>query len=293
VPEPQIPRATVPADIDTPDTIAWGLSFRQLAIIAGVAATGWLAYSTFGPLLPGPVWLLIAAPAVALTAVIVLGRRDGLALDVWLRHGLTLRRTPRLQTPGSPTAGPALTVTSAPVPAPAPLRGPAVQVAADGTLTVDGTGRCIIACGTTSITLRTGSEQAGLLAGFGQWLNALTGPAQFVVATRRHDLTVQAQAVTGAAAHLPDPALRAAAGDYANFLRDLDTQREPLRRQVLCVTTQGPFRDAAVRGFTAAGISATVLDGQQVTAALAAAADPYAPPVPGPRALPDDPITRS
>jgi len=31
------PRASVPADIDAPDTIVWGLTFRQLAILAVAA----------------------------------------------------------------------------------------------------------------------------------------------------------------------------------------------------------------------------------------------------------------
>jgi hypothetical protein len=288
----EIPRASVPADIDTPDPIAWGLSFHQLAILATVGGTGWLAYSTFGPLLPAAIWLVVAVPVVAVTAVIVLGRRDGLPLDVWLRHGLASRRSPRLQAPGADAAGPAL-VKTAPAPrVPAPLRGPAVQISRDGTLTVDVTSRTVIACGPAGISLRTGTEQAVLLDGFGQWLNAATGPAQFVVTAARHHLTTYAASVLEAGAGLPDPALRAAADDYAAFLTELDVDREPLRRHVLCVVARGPFTDAAVRGFTAAGVSATVLDGHQITAALAAAADPLAPPVPGPRALADEPITR-
>ncbi|RZU76037.1 PrgI family protein [Micromonospora kangleipakensis] len=276
----------VPADIDTPDRIAWGLSFRQLAILAGVGATSWAVYSQFGPALPLPVWLALAVPVAAVTAVVALGRRDGLPLDVWLRHGLTLRRTPRLQAPGQPGGVPVL---DAPAPVPAPLRAAAVAIAADGTVHVDGTARTLVACGTTNIALRTVDEQRGLLDGFGRWLNALTAPAQIVVAAHRHLLAPYADAVHTDA--LPHPALRDAATDYAAFLRDLDAEREPLRRQVT-VTVAGAH-EPAVRALAAVGVTAQVLDGPAVTAALAAAADPYDPPVPGPRAVPGTPIIRS
>jgi len=286
-----IPRASVPADVDTPDKIAWGLSFRQLAIISSVAGAGWLLYSNFGPLLPPMAWVIAAIPVAAVTVFVALGRRDGLPLDVWLRHGLALRREPKLQTPGRTRAGHLLVDTTAPPRVPAPLRGSATSIAADGTLTVDDKARSVIACGATNVALRTGQEQGALLSGFGQWLNALTGPAQIVVAAQRHDLTPYAQAVLDNTARLPHEALRAAADDYAAFLLDLDHSRTPLRRQVLAVVQAGPTREATVRAFGALGVSADPLDGGAVTAALASAVDPYQPPVPGPRAVPGVPIT--
>ena len=286
-----LPQAALAADIDTPDTIAWGLTFRQLAVIGTVAGAGWLTYSRFGPLLPATVWLAVGVPVAAVTVVVVLGRRDGLPLDVWLRHGLALRHVPRLQAPGRPSAGQPLLATAAPPRVPAPLRAAAASITADGTLTVDGAARCLVACGSTNIALRTGAEQAALLAGFGQWLNALTGPAQIVVAAHRHDLTPYASAVVDSTPRLPHPALRAAADDYAAFLLELDIGREPLRRHTLTVLAHGPVREATVRAFAAVGVTAEPLDGPAVTAALAAAVDPYAPPVPAPRAVPGVPLT--
>jgi hypothetical protein len=156
---------------------------------------------------------------------------------------------------------------------------------------VGGAARSVIACGTTNVALRTGQEQGALLSGFGQWLNALTGPAQIVVAAQRHDLTPYAQAVLDHTARLPHEALRRAADDYAAFLLELDATRNPLRRQVLAVIPQGPAREATVRAFGALGVSADPLDGGALTAALASAVDPYQPPVPGPRAVPGVPIT--
>jgi len=286
-----IPRAAVPADIGTPDKIAWGLTFRQLAIIGSVAGAGWLLYSNFGPLLPPMAWVIAAIPLAGVTVFVALGRRDGLPLDVWLRHGFALRRVPKVQTPGRVRAGHPLLDTAAPPKVPAPLRTASVGIAADGTLTVDGTARSVIACGTTNVALRTGKEQGALLSGFGAWLNALNGPAQIVVAAQRHDLTPYAQAVVDNTARLPNEALRAAADDYAAFLLELDQTRQPLRRQVLAVVPAGPTREATVRAFGALGVSADPLDGGAATAALASAVDPYQPPVPGPRAVPGVAIT--
>src|SRR6266545_1474773 len=196
-------RTRIPADIGAPDKIAWGLSFRQLAIIGTVALAGWLLYSRFGPLLPPMVWVIAAIPVAAVTVVVALGRRDGLPLDVWLRHGLALRRVPKVQAPGRTRTGQALVETATPVKVPAPLRQAATTIAADGTLTVDGKARSVIACGTTNVALRTGGEQAALLGGFGQWLNALTGPA--------HDATIRALGALGVAADpLDGPAVTAA-----------------------------------------------------------------------------------
>jgi hypothetical protein len=287
----QTPQAAVPADIGTPDQIAWGLTFRQLAIIAAAGGAGWLGYSSLGPLLPPVVWLVAAVPLAGLTVVVALGRRDGLALDVWLRHGLVLRRTTAVQAPGRPRAGAPLVATTGDAVVPAPLRSPLTGIAADGTLTVAGTGRRLIACGTTNVALRTGQEQAALLDGFGRWLHGLAGPAQIVVAAHRHDLTPYATTVAQAAARLPHPALRSAAADHAGFLLELDTTRGPLRRQVLVVVPAGHTGSSSARALAGLGVSAQLLVGPAVTAALAAAVDPYDPPVPGPRAVPGTPIT--
>lgn len=287
------PRTVVPADIDTPDQIAWGLSFRQLSILAAAAGGLWLAYSNTRTLVPPLAWVAIAIPVMAAAIVLALGRRDGLPLDVWLRHGLRMRTSPRRLTPGPKPSGPLLLNVPAPPVTPAPLRPDLTSIEADGRLHVEGVERSVIACGTTSITLRTGAEQEALLDGFGRWLNSLTRPAQIVVAAARHDLTPYASAILDTCQRLPDPALRQAATDHAAFLLDLDADREPLRRQVLTVVTGTHARDSTTRALGGLGITARALDGGDVTAALTAAVDPYTPPPPGPRAVPGLPITRT
>jgi hypothetical protein len=284
------PRAAVPANVNEADRIAFGLTFRQLAIIGGTGLLGFGCYRTYGPLLPPAAWIVAGIVVFAVAIVLAIGRRDGLPLDVWLRHGFALTRSPRTLTPGNARATSIAAVAGKPR-TPAPLRSPAASISPGGVLSSEGSDKVLIACGTTNIHLRTGSEQAALLDGFGRFLNSLTGPAQLLVAAHRHDLSVYAQATADLAPRLPHPALQSAAQDYAAFLLDLDAERDPLRRQVLAVVTGEHAADAAVRALSGLGVEAAALDGPAVTSALASAADPFSPPIPGPRAVPGTPIT--
>jgi hypothetical protein len=284
------PRAVVPADVGEPDRIAFGLTFRQLAILGGTGLAAFAVYRTYGRLLPSLAWAVAGVVLFAVAVVVALGRRDGQPLDVWLRHGVMLARSPRTLAPGQPRASTVAAVVGKPR-VPAPLRSPVTAISPAGVLTSEGRDRVLISCCTTNIHLRTGGEQGGLLDGFGRFLNSLTGPAQIVAATRRHDLTAYAHAVTDHAARLPHPALQTAAEDYARFLLDLDTRRDPVRRQVLAVLAGTHAADPAVRALSGLGVEAAALDGPAVAAALAAAVDPFCPPPAGPRAVPGVPIT--
>jgi hypothetical protein len=288
--EDTAPRAVVPANVAEPDRIALGLTFRQLGIIGGTGLAGFGCYRTYGDLLPPAVWIVAGIVVFAVAVVVAVGRRDGLPLDVWLRHGFALSRSPRMLAPGQPRASSVAVVAGTPK-VPAPLRSPVTSISMAGVLTSEGTPKVLLACGTTNIHLRTGSEQAVLLDGFGRFLNSLTGPAQLLVAAQRHDLTGYAQATADFAPRLPHPALQAAADDYAGFLLDLDAERDPLRRQVLAVLTGEHTADTAARTLSGLGVAATPLDGPAVAAALAAAVNPFTPAVPGPRAVPGAPIT--
>ncbi|MFI5893814.1 PrgI family protein [Actinoplanes sp. NPDC051513] len=284
------PRAVVTANVNEPDRIAFGLTFRQLAIIGGTGLLGFGCYRTYGPLLPPVAWVVAGIVVFAVAVVVAIGRRDGQPLDVWLRHGFALSRSPRTLAPGKARASSVAAVAGKPS-VPAPLRSPVTSISPAGVLTSEGTGKVLIACGTTNIHLRTGSEQGALLDGFGRFLNSLTGPAQLLVAAQRHDLSVYAQATADVAPRLTHPALQSAAVDYATFLLYLDTERDPLRRQVLAILTGEYTADTAVRALSGLGVEAAALDGPAVASALAAAVDPFSPPVPGPRAVPGAPIS--
>ncbi|MEV0429659.1 PrgI family protein [Micromonospora sp. NPDC050495] len=284
------PRAVVPANVNEADRIAFGLTFRQLAIIGGAGLVGYGVHGVFGALLPPVAWAVAGLILFAAAVVLALGRRDGLPLDVWLRHGFALGDSPPVLAPGHARPSTVASVAGKPV-LPAPLRSPVTTISPTGVLTSEGSTKVLITCGTTNIHLRTGGEQAALLDGFGRFLNSLTGAAQIVVAAQRHDITVYAQATVNQAPRLPHPALQRAAGDYVEFLLDLDRDRDPLRRQVLAVVSGEHGADAAVRTLSGLGVEAAALDGPAVAAALATAVDPFSPPVPGPRAVPGTPIT--
>jgi hypothetical protein len=297
-------RTGVPADVDAADRIAWGLTARQLAILAVAGTTGYGLHQTLAPLVPAVVLAAIGLPVAGLVIAVVLGRRDGLGLDSWLLAAARFRRTPHRQT-STPAAGPGtaglVQMSGTPPPVPSPLRLPAEAITPEGALVLPGRGQAaVVAAGTVNLGLRTSSEQAALIAGFGRWLNSLSARAQIVISTQPVDLHTYATAVAERAQLLPNPALAAAAADHARYLTSLATSRDPLRRQVLVVVHTEPGQPAAAaarrggdtaRALTALGVQARQLDGPAVVAALTAAVDPYTPPVPGRRATPEAVIT--
>jgi hypothetical protein len=92
---------------------------------------------------------------------------------------------PREFVPGTPDAGrPLVRTTGKPI-LPAPLRSDITRIAADGAVTVAGVPRAVIACGTTSVGLRTAPSRDALLDGLGRWLNSLGSGGQIVVSAVR------------------------------------------------------------------------------------------------------------
>jgi hypothetical protein len=297
-------RTAMPADVDAPDRIAWGLTARQLAILAVAGTAGYGLHQALSPLVPPLVLAAVGLPVAGLVIAVVLGRRDGLGLDAWLLAAARFRRTPRRQVPTPPAGsdtGDLVNLAGTPPQAPSPLRLPAEAITPEGALLLPGRRQAaVVAAGTVNLGLRTSAEQAALIAGFGRWLNSLSAPAQIVVSTQPVDLHAYANSVAQQAQLLPNPALAAAATDHARYLAELADSRDPLRRQVLIVTHTEPGRPAAAaarrggdtaRALTGLGVQARQLDGPAVVAALAAAVDPYTPPVPGRRAIPEAVIT--
>jgi PrgI family protein len=303
--------ARVPADVDAPDKVIYGLTFRQLAILAAAATVLYIGWRAAGRLLPAPVLLAASVVAGGLVVGVAVGRRDGLPLDVWLASAVRYRRAPRASSTTDTAAGTPPWV-AAPrrsrVPLPAPLRLPADAIAADGEITLPAgrTGTpapaAVVAATTVNLALRTPAEQTALVEAFGRWLNSLTTPTQIVVAATPVDLPAHARALAEAARRLPHPALEAACADHARFLTDLAAIRDPLRRQVLLVCRAAAGEPAGghaarrhaedtARALSGLGVTTRALDGAQVTAALAAAADPYRPPRPGGLAAPDAVLT--
>ena len=298
------PQAAIPADVEAPDKLIYGLTARQVAILAVAAAACYVLWRTVGRLAGPHLALAGFVPVLAVAVALALGRRDGLSMDAWLLAAVRQRRAPRLLAPAPEGVGqPPDWAPQLPAPdAPAVLRLPAQAI--DGAGVVDlGGGRagCLVAATTVNIGLRTGDEQAALLTGYGRWLNGLTGPAQVVVSARRADLTGHALRIADAAHGLVPPALADAAVDYAQFLLEIAVRRDPLARTVTVICTASGHTAAgeAVRraeqtaaALSTLGVDTRVLDGGCVTGVLTAAVDPYQPgDASWPRALPDTPIT--
>ncbi|GAA4469754.1 PrgI family protein [Phytohabitans houttuyneae] len=281
-------RARVPGDLERPDRLAFGLTGRQLVILA---VTGLLLYSAWTaaativhPLVFGAFTMPIAASAFGLAV----GRRDGISLDAWVLAGLRHRRSPRRLVPveGPITPAPPWVNTTAGagdrLPLPAPLRLPAKGITEGGLIDLGGDGTTgLVAASTVAFGLRTATEQNGLVAGFARWLHSLDGPAQIVVRAQRVDLTYLADRYLAAAPGLPHLALEQAARAHAAFLDDLATQRELLHRQVTVAvrSRRGPHHTAhaateAVRALVGCEVPARVLDGPDTAVRLAASLDP-------------------
>lgn len=295
--------ARMPADVDAPDKVVYGLTFRQLAILAVAAVIGYGVWKALHTVLPVPVLLGGAVIVGGLVFGLAVGRRDGLPLDVWLLAGGRHFRSPRALTTTATTAK-APDWVQAPttkVMLPAPLKLPADAIGDDGQISLGGTKAAMVAATSVNLALRTADEQAALIDTFGRWLNSLATPTQIVVSAQPVDLASSARNMARAADRLPHPALASACADHAHFLADLAERRDPLRRQVLIVTRASSGErgghaarrraDDTVRALSGLGVTTRALDGNAVTAALAAAADPYRPPRPGGLAAPDAVIT--
>ncbi|MEU8076008.1 PrgI family protein [Catellatospora citrea] len=284
----------MPADIEAPDKIVWGFTFRQIAVLGAALSAGYGLWRLLHNIVPIPVLVIGAVPLAALAFGIGFGRRDGLPMDAWLAHGAAFRLKPRRLATTRTTAarGPAKARPDG------LLRLPATGVDADGAITTAKHTTVLVATGTANLHLRTPDEQAGLIDGFGRWLNTLATPAQITVTTRPMDLAAHADALAARADELPAPALRAAAAEHAGFLRRLDSSRQPLRRQVLVAVTGRDGLSAArtaadsARALAGLGLPTQVLTGELAVAVLAATADSDHRPAESRRALPGQPIRR-
>ncbi|MEO3829898.1 PrgI family protein [Actinomadura sp. B10D3] len=313
--------ARIPADIDQPDKILYGLTARQLAILAGTAAACLWAFLTFGPLVPFPMLIAVLVPVVATGVVLAVARHDGMNLDRYILAAVRHLRGSRERITGAESVQPPPAWCRMRGRLPEPLRLPVRAVRQDGALESDGGEVAVIVrAGTLTFGLRTPGEQAGLVAVFGRWLNSLDAPVQILVQARPVDLTGLADHITHHAPALPDPALEQAAYAHAAFLTDLGSTHDLLIRQVLIVITGHipasapasvlPWRQherrrvarnsaaavalrratEAVQSLAALGVPAEVLDADSATAVLAESLSPGEPPLVD-NATPGDVIT--
>ncbi|GAA1387658.1 PrgI family protein [Catellatospora chokoriensis] len=285
-----VPVTRVPADVNTPDKVAYGLTARQLAVLTVAAVAVYGIYRLLEGRVSSSTLLAIVMPLAGLAVTVAMGSRDGLPMESWLVAAVRHLRSPKQLAPsaaGGHLPPPAWAPAVEGLRLPAVLRLPASSIGEQGAIDTGGAATALVACTTLNIGLRTGDEQAALLAGYGRWLNSLTGPVQVVVSTQRVDLSSHAQRIAERAEVIASPALAELARSYADFLTDLAENHDPLWRTVTVVVTASGdkgrdtevFRRAeqTASALTALGASAAVLDGARAAAVLTTAVDPYIP----------------
>ncbi|MEV8438792.1 PrgI family protein [Actinosynnema sp. NPDC051121] len=254
----------IPADVDMHDRVLGPLTARQLAILTAAAALLYLVWAATRAFLPTLVFAAFAMPVGAASAMLALGRRDGVPMDKLLVAGIRQRLAPRHrvaapegvrpaptwlapsadQTSGGREGGRGRTAQPEQV-SPSALRLPAETVTETGVIDLGSDGLAVVAVASTvNFALRTPNEQEALVASFGRYLHSLAAPVQVLVRTERLDLSGQIAELCERAGGLPHPALEAAAVEHADYLAQLGRQSDLLRRQVLLVLRE-PLGPAA------------------------------------------------
>jgi hypothetical protein len=278
----------LPADVELADRLAFGLTGKQLAILAATAVSGYGAFLIVNPLLPTP----FAAAALVLVAVggalLALARHDGLSGD---QLALAIGRfalTPKRQLL-APNGLPLPLQGSPPQPRTSPLDIPVRRVLTNGLVEIaDGSYRLLLTAQGTSFELRSAGEQAAFVAAFARFLNGRTDPVQISIRSERVSLAPHADQIEQHAA-APD-GLRAAALDHSRFLRTLGEQRPLHRRRIVLILgcrERDPelaelaltrLAEEATDLLSGADVALHALSGEQAAALLARSLDPPGPP---------------
>jgi hypothetical protein len=283
-------RVRLPADVEIEDRLAFGLTFRQLAVLVLTALLAYGIFLSASSLLPLPVAAAAAAPVALAGALLALGRRDGLPADRLALIAARFLSRPRrrvLAPEGIPVQLP-----EAPKrPALAPLDLPVRTVLRSGVVELTDGGFCLLLrASSTSFALRSEEEQAALVEAFGRFLNSVADPLEIVIASEPVDLEARAEACERAALELPNAALRRAALGHARFLSQLASGEEVRRREILLVlaarardrqTAQTALErraSEAIELLRAAGVELRLLRGEEAANRLAHSLDPPGPP---------------
>jgi hypothetical protein len=284
-------RIRLPADVEMEDRLAWGLTARQLVILAVTALVCYGVFAAAGSALPIPVAAALAAPLALVGVALALGRLDGLSGDrLALAAARHLTQSPRRV--AAPDGLPPTLANAPAQPGVSLLRVPVNAILSSGVIELaDGTSALLLTASSTSWALRSEEEQAALAEAYGKWLNSLVEPTAITVRSEPVDLTERADAIEHAAPGLPHPALRRCAHTYAQFLSELASTGEGLRRRqiLLVLSSRSGERDTAKADLErrasetagllhAAGVELRPLDGHQATALLLSALEPPGPP---------------
>jgi hypothetical protein len=273
----------VPADVDLADKVLWGLTVRQVALLAPVALVllaAWRALLGTAPIL---VLLVATAPVAALAIALALVRVDAVGLD---RLAWAAIRAPRGRlVPGEPESaahGLLERATGRRVPAAKSLRSPVRDVGADGVIEVGPEGFAIaLDVGFTNFTLRGAPEQASLVGAFARLLNAVDAHLQIISSARPVDLGDHLAALDARCAELEAGPLAEAGRAHRAWMDRLVSQTTLLRREITVIVRAAhpDGADYAARQVEACaqaiGVDAHRLDGAEIAARCRYAVDPF------------------
>jgi hypothetical protein len=280
-PPAQVP---VPADIDIADKVLFGLTVRQLLILAPSGLAAALIWQSLGPLVPMEAALVAACLPVAVCAALAIARVDGIGLDGLIAAAIIMPRRPLAAGRGM-AASLRLERSSDAQPGAGVLTGPVRTVTEDGLIDLGGVGCArAIDVGSVNFDLLGVSDQSSLVAALARLCYGCEAHLQIVIATRPVDLSGYLDDLERNAASAANPAVGAAARSHTGWLAGLVRTQQLLDRQITVVVTASNEENldqaaATVLDFAAAiGAEAAVLDRTAIAERVRAGVDPFGTP---------------
>ncbi|MCH7229912.1 PrgI family protein [Glycomyces sp. L485] len=274
----------VPADIDIQDRVLFGLTVRQLLMLAPSGLAAGLIWQSLKTTVPPELIMPLALVPVALCAVVAIGRVDGVGLDRLIAAAVTMPRTPLAAGRGE-AASLRMERRGKPVPPAGVLTGPVREVAADGLIDLGAVGFArAVDVRSVNFDLLGPGEQTSMVAALARLCYGLDAHLQIVVATRPVDLSGYVAALDDHAAAHTNPAVAASARTHAAWLAGLVRTQGLLDRQITVVVTAKSAETAdraagAVGDFAAAiGADWTLLDRAGLCERVRAGVDPFGTP---------------
>jgi hypothetical protein len=279
-------RVRLPADTELADTLAFGLTARQLTTLGATGLASYALYSLAKTALPLPLAVALSAPIVVCGVLLALARRHGLPGDLYALAAVRFLGRPKLRLlapegipaplPGAP-ARPPLAVLDLPV----------RSVLASGLVELAEGGHCVLLrASAASFALRSEDEQQALLEAFGRFLNGLADPIEIAVRSEPVNLGDWAEQLVRSLPASATDAVKVAAAGHARFVTQLAEQAEVRRREIVLIlkaseheratakTTLERRSGEAIDLLQAAGVELQPLNGGETVALLARTLDP-------------------
>lgn len=279
-------RVRLPADTELADTLAFGLTARQLTTLAASGLAGYALYSLVRTALPLPLALALPAPVVVCGLLLALGRRHGLPGDLYALAAARFLSRPKLRLL-APEGIPAPLPGAPARPALAALEVPVRNVLASGLVELaDGSHCLLLRASAASFALRSEDEQQALLEAFGRFLNGLADPIAICVRSEPINLNDWAERLIRSLPASGSGAVKLAAAGHARFVTELAAQAEVRRREIVLVlkseerarsvakTALARRSGEAIDLLQPAGVELQPLNGGETVALLARTLDP-------------------